>query len=209
MKNGKLRNWDRLYNQSAAHDVFNYLRVPDKEWNSKWITVSNIDDNLHVKAHKQSVCCTILLLTLKSSQAAGTEYNWCAALQTLSRLGCSDFLTWNSNSRGCFWWWKRPWTWKTPFRRYNGTHLPTQTLGAEAGRDLHRHSRVEDSRQIYQNGSFVASTDSLHLNSLQLHILDFTSLLARCSILLRWKSPDPTSSSLCFIDFFFFWKKKR
>lgn len=76
------------------------------------------------------------------------------------------------------------------------------------GRDLHRHSRVEDSRQIYQNGSFVASTDSLHLNSLQLHILDFTSLLARCSILLRWKSPDPTSSSLCFIDFFFLMKKE-
>lgn len=140
MKNGKLRNWDRLFNQSAAHDVFNYLRVPDKEWNSKLITVSNTDDNLHVNAHKQSVCCTILLLTLKSSQVAGTEYNWCAALQTLSRLGCSDFLTWNSNSRGCFWWWKRPWTWKTPFRRYNGTHHPTQTLGAEAGRDLHRQS---------------------------------------------------------------------
>lgn len=121
-----------LFNQSAAHDVFNYLRVPDKEWNSKSITVSNIDDNLHVKAHKQSVCCTILLLTLKSSQVAGTEYNWCAALQILGRLGCSDLLTWNS--RGCFWWWKRPWTWKTPFRRYNGTHHPTQTLGAEAGK---------------------------------------------------------------------------
>lgn len=141
--------------------------------------------------------CTIDI-NVQPSHWKGVQFmSWIA----LSRLGCSDFLTWSSNSRGCLWWWKRPWTWKTPFRRYNGILPPTQTLGAEAGRDLRRHSRVEDSLQIYGNGSSVTSMDSLHLNSLLLHILDFTSLLAICSILLQWKSPDPTSISLFYIFF--------
>lgn len=110
-------------------------------------------------------------------------------------LDCKLWVSWaaltrNSNSRGCFWWWKRPWTWKSPFRGSNGTPHPTLTLGSQSWADT------------VMSKIFGKSIKYIYIS--QFRVWDRTSLLARCSILLQRKSPDPTSTSLGFIEFFIF-----
>ena len=56
---------------------------------------------------------------------------------------------------------------------------------------------------------FGTPTEQLHVGSLQLEVLAFTSLLARHRILLMWKSPNPPSISVWLKDVMFFIKLEK
>lgn len=57
----------------------------------------------------------------------------------MHRAASSSFPTWNSDSRGCFWWRRRSWTQRIRVPRHNGTH-PYRTWTAHS----QKHDRMFD-----------------------------------------------------------------